>query len=517
MQIKKAKIFNFGKLQNKTYLFEDGINLIYGENEAGKTTLHAFLKSMLFGMEKTKGRASQKDAYQRYEPWHAASYYSGALHFTVGERPFYLERNFYTKEKQDRLCNEADGEELSVAYGDLEMLLGGISRETYENTFDVAQCGVVPTGKMSELLAEYLSDASGSGNASVKVTKALQALEQQKKERRAQLKKYQEAKTELQKKLQFERELVEKELTEQKELLYRARQQQEMAAAEETIQEKDEEPFSTEKNVAQGKRNNVIRVGAALAFVNVLVWLFFRYPIFAFVGMEVVFLGILLAGIFGRHEEQPPAEDKELQMQSDIPQKSDARKQMELFVQKLEENVQEKETRLVNLGEELLVSEQKDLQERSLEEDVEALELAAAEIVRLAEELSEDIRDELDAEISRQISGITGGKYDRIRVDEKGKLEVFAEGRKVSPEQLSRGTCEQFYLALRLAVGEVVTQEEPLPILLDEVFSMYDEKRLEQTLRMLAASKHQILLFTCQKREEELLERLGIQYNKVCL
>ena len=82
---------------------------------------------------------------------------------------------------------------------------------------------------------------------------------------------------------------------------------------------------------------------------------------------------------------------------------------------------------------------------------------------------------------------------------------------------MSRGTCEQFYLALRLAVGEIVTQEEPLPILLDEVFSMYDEKRLEQALRMLAASGHQILLFTCQKREEELLKKLGIPYNKVYL
>lgn len=515
MQIRKAKIFNFGKLQNKTYLFEDGINLIYGENEAGKTTLHAFLKSMLFGMEKTKGRASQKDVYLHYEPWHAPSYYSGALHFTVGDKPFYLERNFYMKEKQDRLCNEADGEELSVAYGDLEMLLGGMSKETYENTLDVAQCGVAPNGKMAELLAEYLSDAAGSGNASVKVTKALQALEQQKKERRAQLRKYQAAKAEMQKKLQFERELVEKELTEQKELLQRARVQQERAEA--VLQREKEEYSPAEKNETIRKGSRLGWIGAVLAVANIFVWLLLRYPVSLFAGLEVILLGLLLAGRFGRRESNTAVEEKELQTKRDFTQQENAGQQMASFVQKLEESVQEKEARLVNLEEELCEAEQKDLQERGLEEDVEALELAAAEIVRISEELSEDIRDELDAEISRQISGITGGKYDRIRVDEKGQLEVFAEGRKVSPEQLSRGTCEQFYLALRLAVGEIVTQEEPLPILLDEVFSMYDEKRLEQALRMLAASGHQILLFTCQKREEELLKKLGIPYNKMCL
>ena len=84
MQIKEAKIFNFGKLQNKTITFEPGINVIYGRNESGKTTLHTFLKSMLFGMEKGRGRVAAASDYNQYEPWHASSFYSGALRFSVG-------------------------------------------------------------------------------------------------------------------------------------------------------------------------------------------------------------------------------------------------------------------------------------------------------------------------------------------------------------------------------------------------------------------------------------------------
>lgn len=52
MQIKEAKIFQFGKLNQRKSSFAPGINVVYGENEAGKTTLHAFLLAMLFGMEK---------------------------------------------------------------------------------------------------------------------------------------------------------------------------------------------------------------------------------------------------------------------------------------------------------------------------------------------------------------------------------------------------------------------------------------------------------------------------------
>ena len=46
MQIKEAIIGQFGKLQNRNISFEPGINVIYGENEAGKTTLHDFLLGM---------------------------------------------------------------------------------------------------------------------------------------------------------------------------------------------------------------------------------------------------------------------------------------------------------------------------------------------------------------------------------------------------------------------------------------------------------------------------------------
>mgnify|MGYP000981443581 CR=1 FL=1 len=58
MKITELILKNFGKFTNKQILLTDGINIIYGENESGKTTLHIFLKGMLFGMERKRGRAA---------------------------------------------------------------------------------------------------------------------------------------------------------------------------------------------------------------------------------------------------------------------------------------------------------------------------------------------------------------------------------------------------------------------------------------------------------------------------
>ena len=56
--------------------------------------------------------------------------------------------------------------------------------------------------------------------------------------------------------------------------------------------------------------------------------------------------------------------------------------------------------------------------------------------------------------------------------------------------------------------------EEEFPLILDDTFGFYDEKRLANTLQWLAENKKQVLIFTCQKREEELLKKMHIPYNK---
>mgnify|MGYP000447107451 CR=1 FL=1 len=60
MKITELILKNFGKFTNKQILLTDGINIIYGENESGKTTLHTFLKGMLLEWKESAGVPPQQ-------------------------------------------------------------------------------------------------------------------------------------------------------------------------------------------------------------------------------------------------------------------------------------------------------------------------------------------------------------------------------------------------------------------------------------------------------------------------
>ena len=54
MNILKLELTHFGKFHLKTITFTSGLNIVYGKNEAGKSTIHAFVRSMLFGIPDTE-------------------------------------------------------------------------------------------------------------------------------------------------------------------------------------------------------------------------------------------------------------------------------------------------------------------------------------------------------------------------------------------------------------------------------------------------------------------------------
>lgn len=84
MKLLELHINGFGKIHDRTISFSDGINVIYGRNEAGKSTLHTFIRGMLFGMERGRGRAARNDLYSKYEPWENSGTYEGWLRLEQG-------------------------------------------------------------------------------------------------------------------------------------------------------------------------------------------------------------------------------------------------------------------------------------------------------------------------------------------------------------------------------------------------------------------------------------------------
>ena len=478
----------------------------------------------------------------------------------VDGKPFYLERNFYYKDKKDILKNEADGEELSVAYGDLAMLLGGIDKETFGNTYDIPQTGAVTGKELADILAEYLSNAAEGGGANIQVQRAKAALAARKRELTQEVKTIHERKNEDIRQLIVEKDLLErdsrglhaniadaereidqlkrvrveeigekrKRLSEQ-EKHQTVRMERQDAAPERTGAEK---AGKSEWEKEQPDRMAGIGLCASALLVNTAVHHVTSYPSRLFFILQAVFFaGMILCGLYvwirhviekAKKEAYLSAQKNEMKAVTQETYADAGLRQAERMLLSLKESLSEKETRRYNIMQDLEAAKQPGGQEKELLEDIRALELAAAEIDRLAKEYYEDSLDGLGSAVSKWMSQLTAGKYDHAIVKEDGKLLILADGKEILPEALSHGTLEQIYLAFRLAVGEIVTKEEPMPVIFDEAFGMYDEKRLMQTLRALDCQirkeqGRQILIFTCQKREMELLEQSGITYHKIVL
>ncbi len=143
--------------------------------------------------------------------------------------------------------------------------------------------------------------------------------------------------------------------------------------------------------------------------------------------------------------------------------------------------------------------------------------LAAAEAIRsLSREIRHEFAPTLAANMKKTLGRITDGRYPTVMLSEQGDLQIFTvDGRILGIDQVSAGTQDQIYLALRLAIMDCLSPDEKLPLILDDAFARYDEDRLEQVLRILAgeAEERQILIFTCQNREIDTLKRLKQDYS----
>ena len=135
-----------------------------------------------------------------------------------------------------------------------------------------------------------------------------------------------------------------------------------------------------------------------------------------------------------------------------------------------------------------------------------AIDTALEALRRAGDELRSRFSPALGKETARILGELTAGRYDRVTVSREFRPEA---GREASPlrsgAQLSRGTSDQLWFALRLAVAHAVLPEDT-PLILDDAFVTFDDGRLEAALRLLEreAETRQILLFTCHSREAEL-------------
>ncbi|MFO7966775.1 MAG: AAA family ATPase [Archaeoglobaceae archaeon] len=139
----------------------------------------------------------------------------------------------------------------------------------------------------------------------------------------------------------------------------------------------------------------------------------------------------------------------------------------------------------------------------------EALEKAKTVMEEAERDFTKNFVRLLNQKICPIAQSITS-KYDDVRVNDELEIHVRDPdySRFVECCYLSRGAVDQLYFILKVAIAEMLGKgSEPLPLVLDEVFANYDPNRLERAMNFLLelSSYTQVILFTCQKRQLNLL------------
>ncbi len=187
MKILSCYITGFGKFSNQNFAFSD-LTVIKEDNGWGKTTLAAFIRCMLFGMEAGRGKAVENNDRARYAPWQGGTY-GGTLTFVCGGRQYRVERTFGRTPVQDVARVYDQNNMQCFDFGERAQNLGerlfGVDADSYSRSVYIPQ-GEIETGGVSEdMKTRLLALLSNGGNGEAGAERALQKLDEADRKLRA--------------------------------------------------------------------------------------------------------------------------------------------------------------------------------------------------------------------------------------------------------------------------------------------------------------------------------------------
>ncbi len=680
MRLIDLHIEGFGKFHDLDLRFAEGMNILYGHNEAGKSTLHAFLQAMLYGLERRPGIGSAAKLHKKYRPWDAPERFGGTLRLAHEGRIYRIVRDFNADDLSAdgatisplEIWNETAGVRVPDPRGFLQAMLGGISETAFENTVSIGQLRSATSRSMVHELKSYITNLSTTGDMSLDSAGALKLLRQQRSALEAKrvpeaAKSYAQLIGEIR---NIEREIAQPEYenqlrkyqalrsevrTEQVDRQTRREELLQKTAAQEAVLA--QAGFDSGDDIRDAKehadmlyslcqigaetRERVIRIALPLLFglltilcglaavlitaiespafaqrfklapekvpglvaavsgsglsatilvatsigLLVLCMLLFVWRLYAnaartgFLRETAAELSAMLTKQIGTaeisdaamesfrtHMDELLRAEEELETQqttlaevsAELQNLSNDERRYDVELQKQNEKQTELEGKLQHLAN---VKNRAEMLKRTLDEndaistEIDAINLAAETMTELQSSIQSSFGHYLNKEAGELITGITGGVYDSMWIDQNLDIFMNTPGKIVPIEDVSSGTMDQIYLALRLAAARLIqgdtgagastggvgqagaaagastgaagTQtsaadgsagaaETRLPLIFDDSFAMYDEQRLASALRYITEIHHgQILLFTCHTREQRILENEDVKFNLI--
>lgn len=545
MWIESLHIDAFGGLRGFSLQLGPGLTAIVGPNESGKSTVMAFIRAMLYGLN---GRSAslQLNDRKRCAPWDGAPM-AGSLRLSDGKTVYEIRRSFGATKRGDscRVVEVDTGEVVPIPAGEEPGgVLLGVDEATFCDTLFLSWQGSRLTGD-GAALGEKIRNLAGTGREDVDLA---QLLERLREARSAILPRAKDrgALAEVRKALDAARgeklaaaqragrieqlkRLVEELSAQEKRsgglAAQRAQAQQSAAQALLAGQQRERElaarmeALEAERARGAGRRRwgglcfalaacLALAGGAAGALVHPL-WLLALLPAAGLAAAGVLLRRGAKGGeLAGLETELERVRAGNAQLKCEAEQAAQAL---------ADAQSPEARDRLVEARVELagLEREQRDgaelekriaaleAEEARLERTAAALEMAQEELRAAAKERQSDFVPELARGMEEILGRVTQGRYAQAAVSRSLELSLQTEQGVQPWEYFSTGTVELMYLALRLSLARLLRRRcGALPVLLDDPFLCLDDGRAARCLeavRGFAQGGQQALLFTCRE------------------
>ena len=643
MKIEEIKINNYGILENKKIYLKNNLNIIYGKNESGKSTLLNYIKNIFYGISKNKNGKEISD-YEKYLPWNEKEF-SGRIKYKLdnGEK-FEIFRDF--KKKNPKVYN-GNLEEISKNFN-IDKKDGNqfffeqtkVDENTFSSTVLTMQQEVRLNKANQNILVQRIANLAGSGDDNISYKKAVDKLNKKQLDEigteRSQGKPINVVRKNLERTMvdletikteknneEFYKEKIQKiqqeidnNLIENNALneINKLKKEIELKKEKNNIKNKlniekkekiKELNLEKEKNIEKIKLNNLKKENKnklinennkkinkifliliiLLILLEIINIIFLKNNIINYTTLSLIpiFLVIyfiikninnkknikniekneetnlinkkieeintkinILKNEINEQEKEIEEENNKINIESNIHLELIKNKynneninnkinsdlnNIEYFIKLNQENINDKkieknkiEFELNNINKKIesminLQEEYDQLQEELhiLENKNKSIEIAKEALKNAYEEMKKNITPKFTQNLSNTINKISNGKYKKVAInDEEGLIVEIDNGEYIPAELFSVGTIDQLYLSLRLSMAQEIS-EEKMPIILDETFAYFDNERLENVLKYLIneLKENQVILFTCTKREQEILNKLNIEYNLV--
>ncbi len=602
MKIDNIQINSFGNLEKKNINFEK-LNIVYGENEAGKSTLLDFIISMFYGASKNKDGKYESDS-DRYKPWNSEEEFSGNLNYTLdNNKKISIFRRF--KNNMAQITDENDNDiskdfliDKKMGSQVLESQIG-IDRKEILSTIITSQNNVAIDNSEQNMIIQKISNSLETGEEEVSYEKALKKLnsrivnevgsnKSQNRPLENSDRKIEKLKIEInnlvnlrdsKSKIEEENKLLTENLeieNNRKKILNEINEiikndeleQSKIDVKKKFLDDNNKKIEKYDKEIAELQNDGELK-RKKIKKINLIVNIFL---ILLIIGLsfinKYILIGLIIPIIlfFVLNNRKIKVENLEkIEASKNIlkDNNENLKNEIDELTKTLVNKNEEKKNEILNkYGDEyselfssniknVIIKNQNNIQEllgelHKNEIDYKMIEPSIEKLANLAEELEieknnnemilqkkeiydlvkntieesynemkNNITPEFIEMLNDNISVFTNKKYNNVKLD-NGIFVKNQNGEYIPIEKLSFGTNQEIYLALRLSLAQEMT-EEKLPIILDEAFAYFDNKRLENILNNLIKKKNQIIILTCTNREKDVLDKNKIKYNNITL